>query len=171
MYLQEVHITKSSWERLAAKRRNCNSRGRNGLCGYVSGLLGYFHVITKHPSSVAMIPWFFYHAVLRVSFLLLALKSNWSPSHIDLILTASWHSEGSPVCAPGCGSRRSFITPQPLLTASQLIATCPASVHANPSYTLWQDSCSRSTAFITHSCCFRSFSGTLLPNPSGDRAG
>lgn len=80
------------------------------MCGYVSGLLGYFHVITKHPSSVAMIPCFFYHAVLRVSFLLLALKSNWPPSHIDLILTASWHSEGSPVCAPGCGSRRSFIT-------------------------------------------------------------
>lgn len=66
-------------------------------------------MVTKHPSSVVMIPYFFYHAVLRVSFLLLALKSNWSPSHIDLILTASWHSESSPVCAPGCGSRRSFI--------------------------------------------------------------
>lgn len=127
---------------------------------YVSGLLGYFHLITKYPSSVVMILCFFYHPVLRVpSF---CWPSNPTGLQVtDLILTASWHSEGSPVCAHGCGSRWSF-------------STAPASSNSLPAHRHLPSLCPRRSILHTltrlmlpepsihkHSCCFKSFRGTV----------
>lgn len=85
-------ITKSSWERLAAKRRNWNSRRRSGLCGHVVDVRvcphGYKASSFSPYDTMVLLP----PSLKSVLVSLLALKSKWSPSHIDLTLTTCWCS-------------------------------------------------------------------------------
>lgn len=85
---------------------------------------------------------------LRVFSLLMALESDWSPSHTDGILEAVSYNRLSPVSALAMVPGGILSLSWPLLTASQPISTFLASVHTYPSYTIWHGSYSWSTAFI-----------------------